>query len=346
MTSPDWQLAACADVDPELFHPEHGAASESLIVRRAAYAPAKRICNGTDAWPVCPVRAQCLAWKVDHEDGHGVWGGLDPMERQNLRQQSEPARVRARKAARMGRAAGGGEMRPRLLDLFCGAGGAGVGYQRAGFDVTGVDTSPARVAEYPFEAHRGDAIEYLLAHGHEFDAIHASPPCTGYTRGTAAIPDRLTRYDRLIAATREALVIVGRPWVIENVADARSELRDPLLLCWSMFHEPGSVLDANGTPLRMERHRLFESSTYLTAPAGCNHPKAVQVAGAYGGARRDAWEARHVRKGGYVPASLDVLRALLGTPWMSETGCFLSIPPAYSAWIGTQLLDHLNRAVA
>ena len=232
-------------------------------------------------------------------------------------------------------------MRPRLLDLFCGEGGSGAGYFRAGFDVVGVDIAPARLARYPFEYHQGDAIEYLLAHGHEFDVIHGSPTCTGYSRGTAAIPDRLTRYDRLVAATREAMLIVGRDYVIENVADARPELRDPVLLCWSMFHEPGSVLDDDGTPLRMERHRLFESNVYLTAPAGCNHPKSVQVAGAYGGARRDAWEARHVRKGGYVPASLDVLRALLGTPWMSETGCFLSIPPSFTEHIGAQLLDHL-----
>ena len=218
-----------------------------------------------------------------------------------------------------------------------------MGYHLAGFDVVGVDLAPARLAEYPFESHRADAIEFLLERGSEFDAIHASPPCTGYTRGTAAIPDRMERYDRLIGATREALRIIGRPYVIENVADARPELIDPLLLCWSMFRRPGDVLDDDGTPLRMERHRLFESSVYLTSPAACNHPKSVQVAGAYGGARRDKWEARHVRKGGYVPPSLEVLRALIGAPWMSETGCFLSIPPAYTEWIGTQLLDHLAR---
>ena len=233
--------------------------------------------------------------------------------------------------------------KPRLLDLFCGAGGAGMGYHRAGFEVEGVDNSDARLAEYPFKSHKGDAIEYLLEHGHEYAAVHASPPCTGYTRGTAAIPDRMERYDRLIGATREALGIVGKPYVIENVAGARPELRDPLLLCWSMFNANGSVLDDDGTPLRMERHRLFESSFYLTSPAACNHPKSVQVAGAYGGARRDKWEARHVRKGGYVPPSLEVLRALIGAPWMSETGCFLSIPPAYTEWIGAQLLDHLAR---
>lgn len=234
-------------------------------------------------------------------------------------------------------------MKPRLLDAFCGAGGAGMGYSRAGFDVVGVDNNPRRLAEYPFECVDADAIEYVLAHGHEFDAIHASPTCTGYSRGTAAIPDRFTRYDRLIAATREALQETSTVYVIENVADARPELRDPVLLCWSMFYEPGSVLDADGTPLRMERHRLFESNVYLTAPAGCNHPAGMQVAGSYGGARRDKVEARTVRHGGYVP-SADVQRALLGTPWMSEKGCQLSIPPAYTEHIGAQLLDHLRSA--
>lgn len=213
-----------------------------------------------------------------------------------------------------------------------------MGYHRAGFDVFGVDNDPARLKVYPFPSLKGDALEYLAEHGHEYDAIHASPPCTGYTRGTAAIPDRLDRYDRLIAATRELLIESGLPYVIENVADAAPELNAPTMLCWSMFFTPGSVTDTDGTPLRMERHRLFESTVPIFPPASCNHPKAVQVAGAYGGARRDKDEARNVRHGGYVPASLDVLRQLTGLTWASEKGCFLSIPPAYTTWIGEQLL--------
>lgn len=233
--------------------------------------------------------------------------------------------------------------RPKMLDLFCGEGGAGMGYHLAGWDVTGVDNAPARLKRYPFESHQGDAITFLVDHGHEFDAIHASPPCTGYTRGTAAIPDRLTRYDRLIAATREALEIVGKPWVIENVEDAKRELRSPLTICWTHVRKPGSVTDVDGKPLWMKRHRLFESSTDLWPAGLCEHPRDMQCAGAYGGARRDKWEARHVRKGGYVP-SVDVMRELLGTPWMSEKGCQLSIPPAYTEHIGRQLIDHLGRA--
>lgn len=234
----------------------------------------------------------------------------------------------------------------RLLDLFCGEGGAGWGYHLAGFDVFGVDLDPRRLAEYPFESVQADAIEYALDHGHEFDAIHASPTCTGYSRGTAAIPDRFERYDRLIAATREALQEVGKPYVIENVADARSELINPTMLCWSMFNEPGSVVDTDNTPLRMERHRLFETSFPLGMTSPCNHPRDVQVAGAYGGARRDKWEAKHVRKGGYVPPDLTVLRELTGLTWATEKGCFLSIPPCYTEWIGAELMDYLTASAA
>lgn len=227
----------------------------------------------------------------------------------------------------------------KLLDLFCGEGGAGWGYHRAGFDVFGVDLDATRLAHYPFPSHHGDALEYLLAHGHKYDAIHASPPCTGYSRGTAAIPNRLDRYDRLIAATREALHLIGKPYVIENVADAMSELRNPVMLCGRMFGL--GAVDDDGTPLVLDRHRLFESSVALLVPPHPKHDRGAQVAGVYGGARRDKHEARFVRKGGYVPASLDVLRALVGAPWMTEKGCFLSIPPAYSEHIGAQLASHL-----
>jgi len=231
---------------------------------------------------------------------------------------------------------------PRILDLFCGEGGAGSGYALAGFEVVGVDSSAARLRRYPFECVQADALAFVHQHGHEFDAIHASPTCTGYSRGTAALPDRLERYDRLIPAVRELLIATGRPYVIENVADARPELRDPITLCWSEFYEPGSVTDEDGTPLTMRRHRLFESNVTLSRPGACRHPRGMQVAGSYGGARRDPVEARAIRRGGYVPKSTDVQRRLLGTPWMSEKGCQLSIPPAYTHHIGTQLLHHLT----
>lgn len=234
--------------------------------------------------------------------------------------------------------------RPKLLDIFCGEGGAGVGYYRAGFDVFGVDNDQDRLDHYPYEHHLGDALEFVLAHGHEFDVIHASPTCTGYSRGTAAIPDRFTRYDRLIAATRDALVSVGRPYVIENVEDAGSELVDPVLLCGRQFGLRAT--DTDGTPLVMDRHRLFESTLSLVVPPHRKHDRSLQVAGAYGGARRDKDEARYIRKGGYVPRSLEVQQTLLGTPWMSERGCWHSIPPVYACFLGLQVRWQLEAVAA
>lgn len=231
--------------------------------------------------------------------------------------------------------------KPRLLDLFCGEGGAAVGYDRAGFIVDGVDIDRAHLRRYPFMHYRDDAIDHVVAFGHTYDAIHASPPCQAYTRGNAG---RVTDWPRLIQPLRVVLERLGLPYVIENVEDARDEMQDPITLCWSMFNEAGSVIDTDGTPLRMERHRLFESNIDLPHPGFCNHPSDVQVAGAYGGARRDKHEAKYVRKGGYVPKDKAVVQALLGIEHpMSWNGLFESIPPAYTTWIGTQLLAHIKQ---
>src|SRR5262245_38235984 len=104
----------------------------------------------------------------------------------------------------------------KLLDLFCGAGGAAMGYHRAGFEVVGVDHRPQPRYTFPFV--RGDALEYALAHGREYDAIHASPPCQAYSALRARAPGR--RYPDLFVATRSALEAVGKPWVVENVPGA------------------------------------------------------------------------------------------------------------------------------
>lgn len=233
--------------------------------------------------------------------------------------------------------------RPTLHDYYAGEGGMGAGLQRAGFCVTPVELDAGRLARFPVdcaavEPVQADAIEHATEHAHRAAANHASPPCTGYSRGTVALPDRLTRYDRLIAMTREVLAASGRPYIIENVEDAKRELRSPLTVCWTELHRPGSVTDDDGTPLWMRRHRLFESNVTLMGAGGCAHPARMQCAGAYGGARRDKDEARNIRHGGYVP-SLRVMRALLGAPWMSEKGCQLSIPPAYGQFIGEQIME-------
>ena len=136
------------------------------------------------------------------------------------------------------------------LDLFCCGGGAGMGYHLAGMEVVGVDIEPQ--PKYPFQFVQADALEYLAAHGHEFDFIHASPPCQGYSHLTPA--KNKADHERMIPAVRELMIKTGKPWVIENVAGARKELRDPVMLCGSMFG------------LRTQRHSFFETSRPVTAP--------------------------------------------------------------------------------
>lgn len=228
-----------------------------------------------------------------------------------------------------------------VLDTFAGEGGIGIGMAMAGAVVVGVETDAARAARYPFPVLRMDAVAAILRYGHRFTLNHGSPTCTGYSRGTAAIPDRVARYPRLIPAVREAMAMAGRPYVIENVADARGELVDPVLLCGRMFRL--SATDEDGTALVMDRHRLFETSWGMAAPPHPPHDRSLQVAGSYGGARRDKVEARHVRRGGYVPPDVDVQRQLLGTPWMTERGCWHSIPPTFGYAVAQDFLARGQR---
>lgn len=241
---------------------------------------------------------------------------------------------------------------PMVVDNYSGEGGATKGLMRAGFCVTAVDSDANRLKYNPAQ-HKvhGDAIAFLLERGKDFFFLWNSPTCTGYSRGTAAILDRMAKYDRLIAATREAALTTGRPYLIENVEDAGPELRDPTLLCGRMFGL--SANDADGEKLVLDRHRLFETNFPLSAP---EHPihGGEQVAGAYGGGRRakvpkgtpyhvsaplDRYEAKHVRKGGYVPRSKAVLEELLGIDWMTVKGLQLSIPPIYAEHIGLQVKE-------
>lgn len=204
-----------------------------------------------------------------------------------------------------------------------------MGYHRAGFEVVGVDIN--RQPRYPFEHHVGDAVAFIRDHGHEFDVIHASPPCQRYSHGTVA--GHAHKHPDLIGPTRDAILATGRRYVIENVP--RSPLHDPLVLCGSMFDL--TATDDDGTPLRLERHRHFESNVLLYPPRPCTHDRSVRVAGSYGGARREKDEARLIRKGGYVP-SAKVQQRLLGIDWMTEAGMYQSIPPAYTQWIGGLVL--------
>lgn len=223
----------------------------------------------------------------------------------------------------------------RLLDAFCKAGGCTEGYVRAGFDeAVGVDIKAQ--PRYRGDFVLGDAIEFIREHGREFDVIHASPPCQRYSQATSAGAWR--NHPDLLGLTREALIATGRPYIIENVP--RAPLRDATVLCGTMFELQAD--DEDGTRLYLKRHRLFESNVALIVPKSCAHPRSVQWAGSYGGARRDKDEARHVRHGGYVP-SAKVQSALLGIDWMTEPEMYEAIPPVYTEWLGRQLLEAARR---
>jgi DNA (cytosine-5)-methyltransferase 1 len=226
----------------------------------------------------------------------------------------------------------------RVLDLYCGAGGAGAGYAHAGYEVVGVDIVPQ--PNYPHEFVQTDALEYLTNHDasfHEFDLIHASPPCQKYSAGNRVISsqDRNPHPD-LVAPTRELLKATGIPYVIENVPGA--PLENPIELCGRMFGL--GATDSDGEWVILDRHRLFETSWPLQPPAICRpHDRSVQVAGVYAGARRNKYDARNIRHGGYVPPDLMVLQDLMRISWMTEKELFLAIPPAYTEYIGKEFRE-------
>jgi DNA (cytosine-5)-methyltransferase 1 len=204
--------------------------------------------------------------------------------------------------------------RPRLLDLFCGAGGAARGYQMAGFHVTGVDISPQpRYAGDEFTC--ADAMTFPLD---GFDAIHASPPCQDYSKAMRHLSGS---YPRLIGPVRDRLAAAGVPWVIENVPGAPLPVQDDLFgaygtrLCGTMF----------GLPIW--RHRLFEASFPLAAPRSCDH--ILQPMNPH----------RAVRPGGRT--SEPGWRKAMGVGWMSRPEGREAIPPAYTEYIGGLLMAEL-----
>lgn len=217
--------------------------------------------------------------------------------------------------------------RPRLLDLFSCAGGAGSGYHQAGFDVVGVDINPQ--PNYPFEHHVADAIEYVKEHGAEFDAIHASPPCQAHTTLTKGNVHRGigTGHVDLIPATRAALEASGRPWVIENVTSA--PVRADITLCGLMFG------------LRVFRHRLFELGGWVVLQP--HHPthRGHRVAGWRHGVRYDGDMVAVYGDGG-GKGTVAQWQAAMGIDWTADRGELAeAIPPAYTRFIGEALLASL-----
>ena len=233
----------------------------------------------------------------------------------------------------------GAGVRPRLLDAFCGAGGAGEGYARSGFDVTGIDNRP--MPRNPHTFIQVDALEYIAAHGHEYDVIHASPPCQAHS-AMKTMPNAKDHAD-LIPETRELLRATGLPYVIENVVGA--PLVNPITLCGTMFG-----LGTGDAELR--RHRLFELHGFevlLTPP--CNHGgrgRERRVIGVYGGHGRDrrrrpatvgVWgnAGGMSKRGGVLQFSTDERREAMGIDWMNGMELSQAIPPAYTEFIGRQL---------
>lgn len=219
--------------------------------------------------------------------------------------------------------------RPRLLDLFCGAGGAAVGYHRAGFDVVGVDVRP--MPHYPFEFIQADALEYLADHGHEYDVRHTSPPCQGYSTITA---DH-ARHPRLINVVRIMLQHFTGPYVIENVEGARHHLHHPVRMCGSTFE------------LGVRRHRYFESNALIMARGFCAHAGQGVPIGVYGD-HPDKTEARRPNGGsrGRKATSLTEAQQAMGIDWMNWKELTEAIPPVYTEWIGSQLIAQLLEAAA
>lgn len=218
----------------------------------------------------------------------------------------------------------------RILDLFSGAGGAAVGYQHAGFEVYGVDI--ADQPNYPFDFMQADALLFVqsarLMEG--FEAVHASPPCQGYSTVTA-VKDG---HERLIAATRTALEATGKPYIIENVEGAAKELRDPVRLCGSAF----------GMDLR--RHRYFETN-WPCVGVPCNHDwqtrrfRSLEIARHRRGEKASVVGVHgKINYAGEAP----IRRRAMGIDWMTDEELVESIPPPFTEFIGRQLRAHLRAA--
>ena len=219
--------------------------------------------------------------------------------------------------------------KPIAIDLYCCQGGATRGLQDAGFYVIGVDIEP-QPRYIGDEFHCADAVAWLRVHAEWIRKtavlIAGSPPCQRYS---ACQRIQRREHPDLIAPTRHAMQEIGLPYVIENVEEARGELRDPALLCGSMFG------------LNTDRHRLFETGGWsFEAPA---HPDCRAVKTVKMGRPLKPGDKYHA-VGNF--SNVPYVRADMGVEWMSRDGIRESIPPAYGAYVGAQFLAELERRAA
>jgi DNA (cytosine-5)-methyltransferase 1 len=207
----------------------------------------------------------------------------------------------------------------KLLDLFCGAGGASMGYAMAGFEVTGIDVKHGR--RYPFTYIRGDVRDYLHKDFlNQFDVIAASPPCQTHssTKHLRVAQGKSTDKIDMIPEVREALIASGKPYAIENVPGA--PLINPVQLCGSAFG------------LKVRRHRLFESNLELQGTA-CFHKEQGKPVGIYGSMRDE------IPGGGHTAKTMPEAEQAMGIDWMIWGELVESIPPAYTKFIGEQIIN-------
>jgi DNA (cytosine-5)-methyltransferase 1 len=215
--------------------------------------------------------------------------------------------------------------KPKLLDLFCCAGGAAKGYSLAEFAIVGVDNKPQ--PHYPFEFKQADALNLPPDFIASFDAIHASPPCQSYS-DLAKRNGNGHEWPRLIEPVREMLIRSGLPYVIENVDGA--PLLNPVILCGTMFEG-----------LRVLRHRLFEANFLISPLRHGKHPicHTFDKRKSQYGKTNEMRDFVSVNGGGNC--SVAAARDAMGIDWMTKNELNEAIPPAYTEYIGRQLLSNL-----
>ena len=212
----------------------------------------------------------------------------------------------------------------KLLDLFCGAGGASKGYAMAGFEVHGVDLKHGK--RYPFTYLRADVLDILRDDEfiQQFDVIHASPPCQTYsiTQHLRNAQGNVTSKLDLLEPVRNLLIASNKPYIIENVKGA--PLINPVQICGSSFN------------LKVRRHRLFESNMAVEGTV-CKHKEQGRPVGIYGSMRDE------IPQGGHTAKTMEQANESMGIDWMVWKELVEAIPPLYTEYIGKQVMERLSK---